>query len=66
MEIQLNGEPYYLNQTMTVENLIQLLGLDLKKVAVEQNQKVVSRSAHANTHVCEGDAIEIIHFIGGG
>ncbi|MBL0318121.1 MAG: sulfur carrier protein ThiS [Alphaproteobacteria bacterium] len=66
MEIQLNGEPYYLDQAMTIETLVKHLGLDLNKVAVERNQKVVVRSQHGTTPVNEGDAIEIIHFIGGG
>lgn len=36
------------------------------RVVVELNRDVVSRSAHENTYLKEGDAVEIVHFVGGG
>ncbi len=46
--------------------LVASLGLDCRKVAVERNLAIVPRSAYAATHLCDGDRIEIVHFIGGG
>jgi thiamine biosynthesis protein ThiS len=49
-----------------VAELLALIGLDARKVAVERNREIVPRSAHAATLLGEGDVIEIVHFIGGG
>jgi thiazole synthase len=42
------------------------LGLDTRKVAVERNLEIVPRDRYAEIPVQEGDAFEIVHFIGGG
>jgi thiamine biosynthesis protein ThiS len=42
------------------------LGLDPRKVAVERNLAIVPRSAFGEVRVEEGDAYEIVHFVGGG
>ena len=42
------------------------LGLDARKVAVERNEAIVSRSLYEATELAGGDALEIVHFIGGG
>ncbi|RZK97725.1 MAG: sulfur carrier protein ThiS [Methylobacterium sp.] len=51
---------------MTVATLIADLGLDRRKVAVERNEAIVSRSAYETTAIEHGDQFEIVHFIGGG
>jgi thiamine biosynthesis protein ThiS len=35
-------------------------------VAVERNREIVSRSTYGVVVLQEGDALEIVHFIGGG
>ena len=67
MHITLNGEALALPRAdMTVLALLEHSGMDPRKVAVERNRLVVPRSQHATTLLCEGDAIELVHFIGGG
>ncbi len=63
--ITLNGEPRPLDAA-TVEALLDRLGLDRRKVAVERNEEIVPRSRYAETALCQGDQLEIVHFIGGG
>lgn len=46
--------------------LLETLGLDRRKVAVERNEAIVSRSAYDQTAIEDGDQFEIVHFIGGG
>jgi sulfur carrier protein len=46
--------------------LLLMLGLDTRKVAVERNEEIVPRSRYAETWLASGDALEIVHFIGGG
>ena len=51
---------------VTVAALLDTLGLDTRKVAVERNEEIVPRSRYAETWLASGDALEIVHFIGGG
>lgn len=46
--------------------LLTALGLDRRKVAVERNATIISRSAYDNAVLTAADQIEIVHFIGGG
>jgi len=66
MNITLNGEPRWVDTAKTLAGLVETLGLDLRKVAVERNLEIVPRSIYAQTLLAEGDRIEIVHFIGGG
>jgi len=51
---------------LSVSGLLIQLGLDTRKVAVERNEEIVPRSRYAETWLASGDALEIVHFIGGG
>jgi sulfur carrier protein len=66
LKVTLNGEPRELAAATTVADLLALIGLDTRKVAVERNEEIVPRSAYAATRLASGDALEIVHFIGGG
>jgi thiamine biosynthesis protein ThiS len=66
MNIILNGEERVLDSAKTLTGLVESLGLDVRKVAVERNLEIVPRSAYAATNLTDGDRIEIVHFIGGG
>ena len=61
-----NAEPRVLAAPASVASLLATLGLDLRKVAVERNEEIVSRSRYAETALASGDRLEIVHFIGGG
>ena len=66
MHIILNGEGRDVEAALTVAGLIESLGFDARKIAVERNREIVSRSAFGQTSIKDGDAFEIVHFIGGG
>ncbi|MEI4515181.1 MULTISPECIES: sulfur carrier protein ThiS [Stenotrophomonas] len=66
VNITLNGEPRQLPQSATVLDLLQAEHLTERRVAVEVNAEIVTRSLHV-THVLEdGDVVEIVHALGGG
>jgi thiamine biosynthesis protein ThiS len=65
IEIRVNGEERRV-AAATVAELLASLGLPTQKVAVERNLEIVPRSQYAETRLAAGDAIEIVHFIGGG
>ncbi len=64
--LTLNGETRQFPAALTVSALLAEIGLDTRKVAVERNQEIVPRSAYGQTRLEHGDALEIVHFIGGG
>ena len=66
MQLTINGETRAFSDVANVAALVNALGLDTKKVAVERNLEIVPRSAYAKTTLADGDRIEIVHFIGGG
>ena len=66
MEIRLNGELKTLENQQTVADLVALLALDSRKIAIERNREIVPKSAYAHTQLCPADEIEIVAFIGGG
>ncbi|BBB09111.1 MULTISPECIES: sulfur carrier protein ThiS [unclassified Sphingopyxis] len=65
IKIMLNGEQRQVREG-SVADLVASLGLDVKKVAVERNRVIVPRSTLAEVALAEGDALEIVHFVGGG
>ena len=66
MRITVNGEGRELETPLTVSGLLAELGLDAGKIAVERNRELVRRSVFDDTVLDDGDALEIVHFIGGG
>jgi len=66
MQVTINGESRPLAAPQSVQALLDGLGLDTRKVAVELNLEIVPRSAYGATQVGDGDKLEIVHFIGGG
>ena len=62
----MNGESRRITAPLSVAALVETLGLDRRKVAVERNEQIVSRSQYDATLLADGDALEIVHFIGGG
>lgn len=65
VNIVLNGEERQV-LAATVTALIDEIGLDGRKVAVERNLEIVPRSQYLGTALNDGDRIEIVHFVGGG
>ena len=66
MRVTLNGEPKMLPDGTTVADLIEQLALQNRRIAVELNQAIVPRSTYTVRQLVESDAIEIVHFVGGG
>jgi sulfur carrier protein len=66
ISVSVNGEARELPASITVAELLARIGLDTRKVAVERNMEIVPRSTYAATALAAGDALEIVHFIGGG
>src|SRR5688500_17354586 len=66
VEITLNGERRSLPKPLSLLELIEQMGYDRRKVAVEVNREVVPRPRHAEHCLQAGDAVEIVTLVGGG
>ena len=66
MKIRVNGEEKEIADGLNVARLLEELQIRPGRVVVELNRNIVSREAHGSTLLKEGDALEIVHFVGGG
>jgi thiamine biosynthesis protein ThiS len=66
LTLTVNGEEKRFAGALSVGGLVDALGLDMRKVAIELNREIVPRSAYAAVVLRNGDVLEIVHFIGGG
>jgi len=66
IEVQVNGEARSVPPGLTIARLLIEIGIDPKKVAVERNLEIVPRATLDSVAVENGDAFEIVHFVGGG
>ena len=64
--IRVNGEHRRVPSGLTVSQMVNELGLDPMRVAVERNLEIVPRSTLCQVCVEDGDDYEIVHFVGGG
>ena len=66
LTIVVNGEERQEPAPATLLDLLEHLGLDPRTVVVERNREIVRRPRLGDTALAEGDAIELVHFVGGG
>jgi len=66
VSIRVNGEQRRVPDGTSVAEMVDLLGLDPRRVAVERNLAVIPRSTLGQVRVEDGDDFEIVHFVGGG
>ncbi|MDG2306543.1 MAG: sulfur carrier protein ThiS [Candidatus Binatia bacterium] len=66
MEIQLNGEPRDVRDDSSLTDLLEVLGLGSRRVAVELNRDIVPRPSYSTTKLTAGDVVEVVQFVGGG
>jgi sulfur carrier protein len=66
IEIQLNGQIYKFETSLSIEQLLNKLSINKKKVAVELNKSVVPKQKYSSIKIANQDVVEIVTFIGGG
>ena len=65
-KIQLNGDTYEINYGTNLNELLNKLKIEKKKVAIEINGEIVQKEKYQNLVLNKDDKVEIVHFIGGG
>lgn len=66
LSVRINGEHRRVPGGTTIAEMVNGLGLDPGRVAVERNLEIVPRSTLTDVCVEDGDDFEIVHFVGGG
>ncbi|HEX9242327.1 MAG TPA: sulfur carrier protein ThiS [Anaeromyxobacter sp.] len=66
MQVRLNGELREVPDGSTVAGLLLHLGVKTPRVAVEVNDRVVTKDRYDGHQLGPGDSVEIVAFVGGG
>jgi thiamine biosynthesis protein ThiS len=66
LHVLVNGEELLLPPGASVTHLLERLKVSTPRVAVERNREILPKSSYPSTLLEEGDAFEIVEFVGGG
>ena len=66
IKVKVNGELREVRAGSSIAQLLEQIGIDAAKVAVERNLEIVPRSTLADVRIEDGDDYEIVTFVGGG
>jgi sulfur carrier protein len=65
MTLTVNGESL-VTDSITIPDLLKELGINPDRVAVEVNLSIIKKADYSAYNLKEGDAVEVINFVGGG
>lgn len=63
--VKINGEHLDI-AGKTLTEYLETTSYDPKRIAVEKNGEIVSKSVYDTTLLEEGDIVEVVSFVGGG
>jgi thiamine biosynthesis protein ThiS len=66
IQVMVNGENRAFDGGLTVTEMLVSLGLHPRLIVVEYNREILDRARYDDTDVRDGDAFELVHFVGGG
>ncbi len=66
IQVQVNGKEREVQSGLSVHELVESFDLNPLLIVVELNRKILSRDQFKDVQVSEGDAVELVHFVGGG
>jgi len=66
IQVHVNGESKQLPPGTSVRGLLDHLGLNPGRVAIEYNLAILPKTKWEATQVAPGDRFEIVQFVGGG
>ena len=64
--IKLNGKKVTIKSKSTIYDILKKFKLDNKKIALEHNGTIISKTKYKKKFLKNKDNVEIVHFIGGG
>ena len=66
IKININGKSKFVSENLKIIDLIKMLKIPVKKVAIELNYEILDKKKINKINLKKNDKIEIVHFIGGG
>ncbi|MEL0537581.1 sulfur carrier protein ThiS [Staphylococcus debuckii] len=66
MKCIINGDPFTFDSELSIQNVLESLELDPKRVIAEHNENLIQRNDFAKQIVREDDRLELLEFVGGG
>ena len=66
VRLQVNGQDREFPEGLSLEGLIQELGVRKETVVAEVNRRIVQGEQRASCRLADGDQVELIQFVGGG
>ena len=66
IQVQVNGKEREVQSGLSVHQLVEFFDLNPLLIVVELNREILSRDQFNDVQVSEGDAVELVHFVGGG
>ena len=66
IQVQVNGKEREIQSGLSVHELVESFDLNPLLIVVELNREILSRDQFKDVQVSEGDAVELVHFVGGG
>ncbi len=64
--ITVNGVPRRVRENTSISALLAELSLQPEATVVERNRDILDRARYAEVILEEGDALELVRFVGGG
>ncbi|HOK40210.1 MAG TPA: sulfur carrier protein ThiS [bacterium] len=66
IKIKLNGEDFFIEENLTVFDLLNKLKITDKWLAIQKNNEIIKREDYNEIKINQDDVIEIIKPFGGG
>jgi thiamine biosynthesis protein ThiS len=66
ISLTVNGKERSIEEELALPNLLKILEVDERRVAVAINDEVIPKNQYKNTTVRDGDVVEIVRMVGGG
>ena len=66
IQVQVNGKEREVQSGLSVHELVESFDLNPLLIVVELNREILSRDQFKDVQISEGDAVELVHFVGGG
>ena len=66
IKIVINGEEQLIDEGKNLDQLLDILELEKRSIAIELNLNLIPKSEWLNNVLRDGDKIEIVQFVGGG
>ncbi len=66
IQVHVNGKEREVRSGLSIHELVESFDLNPLLIVVELNREILSRDQFKGIQVSEGDAVELVHFVGGG